>query len=99
MMKVSSGTDLKLRFYEHLQTFAGNEQIFVVENTDPPEHFLERATQFTGARGPLPPSSADAGGAAFRDRGLAAFSSGALRSRIPFQMRLTVVVSTPTSIH
>ena len=42
------GTDLKLRFYEHLQTFAGNEQIFIIDNTDPPEHFLEKATQFTG---------------------------------------------------
>jgi hypothetical protein len=42
------GTDLKLRFYEHLQTFAGNEQIFIIDNTDPPEHFLDKATQFTG---------------------------------------------------
>lgn len=42
------GTDLKLRFYEHLQTFAGKEQIFIIDNTDPPEHFLEKATQFTG---------------------------------------------------
>ena len=42
------GTDLKLRFYEHLQTFAGNEQIFIIDNTDPPEHFLEKARQFTG---------------------------------------------------
>jgi hypothetical protein len=42
------GTHLKLRFYEHLQTFAGNQQIFVIDNTDPPEHFLEKATQFTG---------------------------------------------------
>ena len=41
-------TDLKLRFYEHLQTFAGAEQIFIVDNTDPPEHFLDNATQFTG---------------------------------------------------
>lgn len=42
------GTDLKLRFYEHLQAFAGNEQIFIIDNTDPPEHFLEKAKQFTG---------------------------------------------------
>jgi hypothetical protein len=42
------GTDLKLRFYEHLQNFAGNEQIFIIDNTDPPEHFLDKATQFTG---------------------------------------------------
>lgn len=42
------GTDLKLRFYEHLQTFAGNEQIFIIDNTEPPQHFLDKATQFTG---------------------------------------------------
>ena len=42
------GTDLKLRFYEHIQAFAGNEQVFIIDNTDPPEHFLEKATQFTG---------------------------------------------------
>jgi hypothetical protein len=42
------GTDLKLRFYEHLQNFAGDEQIFIIDNTDPPDQFLEKATQFTG---------------------------------------------------
>jgi hypothetical protein len=42
------GTDLKLRFYEHLQKFAGNEQIIIIDNTDPPVHFIEKATQFTG---------------------------------------------------
>ncbi len=25
-------------------TFAGNEQIFIIDNTDPPEQFLEKAT-------------------------------------------------------
>ena len=50
------GTDLKLRFYDHLLTFAGNEQIFIVDNTDPPEHFLDRAIQFTG----IPPFPAAA---------------------------------------
>lgn len=42
------GTDLKLRFYEHLKTFAGTEQIFIIDNTEPPKHFLEMAEQFTG---------------------------------------------------
>jgi phage shock protein A len=42
-----AGTDLKLRFYEQLEKFAGAEQIFVVDNTDPPASFLAKATQFT----------------------------------------------------
>lgn len=42
------GTDLKLRFYEHLLKFAGSEQIFIIDNTEPPQHFLQLATQFTG---------------------------------------------------
>jgi phage shock protein A len=42
------GTDLKLRFYEHLNKFAGTEQIFIIDNTEPPQHFLETAKQFTG---------------------------------------------------
>ena len=43
-----AGTDLKPRFYEHLSTFAGSEQIFIVENTTPPENFLDKALEFTG---------------------------------------------------
>ena len=42
-----TGTDLKLRFYDHLEKFAGEDQIFVVDNTDPPPHFQTKATQFT----------------------------------------------------
>jgi hypothetical protein len=42
-----SGTDLKPRFYEHLEKFAGDQQIFVVDNTDPPQSFLAKATHFT----------------------------------------------------
>lgn len=42
------GTDLKLRFYEHLNKFAGTEQIFIIDNTEPPQHYLEMANQFTG---------------------------------------------------
>jgi len=42
-----SGTDLKARFYEHLETFAGHEQVFIVDNTEPPPNFVPKATQFT----------------------------------------------------
>jgi hypothetical protein len=42
-----SGTDLKARFYEHLEAFAGQEQVFVVDNTEPPPRFAPKATQFT----------------------------------------------------
>lgn len=42
-----AGTDLKPRFYEQLESFAGNQQIFIVDNTTPPENFVDRATQFT----------------------------------------------------
>ena len=42
-----SGSDLKLRFYEHLETFAGGEQIFIVDNTEPPPDFVPKATHFT----------------------------------------------------
>ena len=43
-----AGTDLKPRFYEFLSTFAGSEQIFIVDNTTPPENFLSQALEFTG---------------------------------------------------
>ncbi|MGA8028365.1 MAG: hypothetical protein WB992_14570 [Bryobacteraceae bacterium] len=42
-----AGTDLKQRFYEHLQVFAGDDQIFIVDNTEPPEAFLTKASHFT----------------------------------------------------
>lgn len=42
------GTDLKLKFYEHLKDFAGEDQIFIVDNTEPPVTFLKQAVQFTG---------------------------------------------------
>jgi hypothetical protein len=42
-----TGTDLKQRFYEHLQSFAGDEQIFIVDNTEPPAEFQAMATHFT----------------------------------------------------
>lgn len=43
-----AGTDLKLRFYEHLQRFSGEQQVLVIDNTDPPPAFQDVATQFTG---------------------------------------------------
>jgi len=42
-----TGTDLKQRFYEHLQSFAGEQQIFIVDNTEPPAEFQAMATHFT----------------------------------------------------
>lgn len=42
-----AGTDLKPRFYEHLEKFAGDQQIFVVDNTEPPPQFLVKAAHFT----------------------------------------------------
>jgi len=42
-----SGTDLKPRFYEHLERFAGGQQIFIVDNTEPPPSFAAKAQHFT----------------------------------------------------
>jgi hypothetical protein len=42
-----SGTDLKPRFYEYLESFAGSQQVFIVDNTEPPTEFLAKATHFT----------------------------------------------------
>jgi hypothetical protein len=42
-----AGTDLKRRFYEHLEVFAGEDQIFIVDNTEPPPAFIPKATHFT----------------------------------------------------
>jgi hypothetical protein len=42
-----AGTDLKRRFYEHLESFAGDEQIFIVDNTEPPQSFIPKASHFT----------------------------------------------------
>jgi hypothetical protein len=42
-----AGTDLKPRFYEHLEGFAGDQQIFIVDNTEPPPAFIPKATHFT----------------------------------------------------
>lgn len=36
-----AGTDLKLRFYEHLIPFIGKQQLFIVENTEPPSEILK----------------------------------------------------------
>jgi hypothetical protein len=42
-----TGTDLKPCFYEHLERFAGSQQIIVVDNTDPPPEFVSKSTHFT----------------------------------------------------
>lgn len=42
-----AGTDLKPRFYEYLEKFAGTDQVFIVDNTEPPASFIEKATHFT----------------------------------------------------
>jgi hypothetical protein len=45
-----AGTDLKQRFYEHLIEFIGKQQLFIVENTEPPEDILKKINHevFTG---------------------------------------------------
>src|ERR1700677_4357750 len=45
-----AGTDLKQRFYEHLIQFIGTQQLFIVENTEPPTDILNTINHetFTG---------------------------------------------------
>ncbi len=45
-----AGTDLKERFYEHLIEFIGEQQLFIVENTEPPTDILKTINHetFTG---------------------------------------------------
>lgn len=45
-----AGTDLKERFYEHLIKFIGQQQLFIVENTEPPHDILKDINHetFTG---------------------------------------------------
>lgn len=45
-----AGTDLKERFYEHLLKFIGAQQLFIVENTEPPALLLDNINHetFTG---------------------------------------------------
>jgi hypothetical protein len=45
-----AGTDLKERFYEHLFKFIGAQQLFIVENTEPPASLLNNINHetFTG---------------------------------------------------
>ena len=55
-----SSSDLKPRFYEHLEKFAGSQQIFVIDNTDPPAEYAAKGTHFTanekyGRYGLFPP--------------------------------------------
>jgi hypothetical protein len=56
-----SASDLKPRFYEHLEKFAGSQQVFVIDNTDPPPEYAAKGTHFTanekaGRYGLFPPS-------------------------------------------
>jgi uncharacterized coiled-coil DUF342 family protein len=55
-----SSSDLKPRFYEHLETFAGSQQVFVIDNTDPPAEYATKGVHFTanekyGRYGLFPP--------------------------------------------
>jgi len=55
-----TSTDLKPRFYEHLEKFSGEEQIFVIDNTDPPPEYAAKGIHFTandkhGRYGLFPP--------------------------------------------
>jgi len=42
-----ASTDLKARFYEHLEKFSGEQQIFVIDNTDPPPEYASKGIHFT----------------------------------------------------
>jgi len=53
-------TDLKPRFYEYLEKFSGDQQIFVIDNTDPPPDYAAKGMHFTaneklGRYGLFPP--------------------------------------------
>ncbi|MGB0124750.1 MAG: hypothetical protein WBP63_15020, partial [Silvibacterium sp.] len=55
-----TSTDLKPRFYEHLEKFSGDQQIFVIDNTDPPPEYASKGIHFTaneklGRYGLFPP--------------------------------------------
>jgi hypothetical protein len=55
-----SSSDLKPRFYEHLEKFAGSQQVFVIDKTDPPAEYAAKGTHFTanekyGRYGLFPP--------------------------------------------
>jgi len=55
-----TATDLKPRFYEHLEKFSGEQQIFVIDNTDPPPEYAVKGIHFTaneklGRYGLFPP--------------------------------------------
>jgi rubrerythrin len=55
-----SASDLKSRFYEHLEKFAGSQQVFVIDNTDPPSEYATKGIHFTanekhGRYGLFPP--------------------------------------------
>lgn len=42
-----SASDLKPQFYEYLEKFSGDQQIFVIDNTDPPPAYAAKGIHFT----------------------------------------------------
>jgi hypothetical protein len=55
-----SSSDLKPRFDEQLETIAGPQQVFVIDNTDPPAEYAAKGIHFTanekyGRYGLFPP--------------------------------------------
>ena len=55
-----SSSDLKPRFYDYLEKFAGPQQVFVIDNTDPPAEYATKGIHFTanekyGRYGLFPP--------------------------------------------
>ena len=55
-----TASDLKPRFYEHLEKFSDGQQIFVIDNTDPPPEYAAKGIHFTanqkvGRYGLFPP--------------------------------------------
>jgi hypothetical protein len=42
-----AASDLKPRFYEYLEKFSGDQQIFVIDNTDPPSAYAAKGIRFT----------------------------------------------------
>ena len=42
-----TSTDLKPRSYEHLESFSGEDQIFVIDNSDPPAEYATKGIHFT----------------------------------------------------
>jgi hypothetical protein len=55
-----TSTDLKPRFYGHLEKFSGEQQIFAIHNADPPPEYASKGLHFAvnekfGRYGLFPP--------------------------------------------